>query len=213
MLQSSHEECDTDLSACCNDDCEWDMSQCAPECLIISEYLEGGGNDRAFELYNCGASYLRLTDLNVCVVRDSSTSCSSNAPLAQEVLREGETLTVCDPRSVLPGLAGACDIPNADVASFDGNDRLMLWVDVDGDGVFTDEDVIVDALGVVDLPPADDDAWRLKLFSRCDPTPFGGEGPYDILDYFRLIEDFEVGPRVVDPVAGFGRAPRPGCVD
>jgi hypothetical protein len=67
-----------------------------------------------------------------------------------------------------------------------GDDRLLLFHDVDGDGAFVlGTDTALDAFGVIaERPPAD--WWKNMNLRRCNLAPFDGFGSSDFYrwDYF-----------------------------
>ncbi len=205
IVQSSEEACDPGVSPCCNEFCESDTSSCGPDCLIISEYLEGLSNNKAIELYNCGPSSETLAGVKVCLVSNSNTTCSATYSLTGSIA-SGDTLTICNPQ-IDPSLGIPCDVTNGSIMGFNGDDRLVVWVDVDGDGVLTSADTISDAFGQTSSQPFSTDEWGNQILSRCDQTPYDGMSFFSAYSYFNGRDPFN------DPSAydGFGQPPNESC--
>ncbi len=149
-------------------------------CLVISEYVEGMGNyNKAIELYNCGLEPLDLSRVGVCLVRNADTSCTVTRKLAATTLEPGEVFGVCraktnttnDPH---PYITAHCDQELPGVMLFDGDDRLVVFDDLDEDGSFYSEhDRVLDSFGVIGSRPPGP-YWADKVLRRCDLTPFNG---------------------------------------
>ncbi len=158
------------------------------QCLVISEYLEGqGNNNKAIELYNCGADPLELASISMCLVRNANTDCESATPLAAITLDPGEVWTTCrtnggtfnDP--FVP-LADGCDQPLGSVMTFNGDDRMVVLYDPAATGSVAGGTVL-DALGQIDTRPAGT-PWAEVGFRRCAPTPNAGIDPFDASAWF-----------------------------
>jgi hypothetical protein len=203
IVQSGQEECDPGVSACCDSECNTDPQECAPDCLVISEYLESFGNNKAFEIHNCDASAAALSGVRVCLVTNANTTCTSSHALSG-TLPPGGTHTICNPSLTDPG-DGACDERVSSVTTFNGDDRLVIFADVDGDRALGAADIIVDAFGEVARRPVNQDAWSDRLFRRCDTTPYPGVGSWFVSDYFNEYSDAE-------SLSGFGVAPDETCL-
>jgi hypothetical protein len=162
----------------------------APTCLIISEYLEGtGNNNKGVELFNCGAQPIDLARHGICLVRDAALSCTSTAKLSG-TLAPGAVRTLCrrkvgtfnDP---LLTLANRCEVELVSVMSFSGNDRLVVFHDRDGSGGFNTGDTIDDAFGQITKPPAFE-LWSNLSLRRCKRTPFDGSVFFPYHQYFTV---------------------------
>jgi DNA uptake protein ComE-like DNA-binding protein len=151
----------------------------AAPCLVISEYIESSGMfNKAIEIYNCGAEPVRLSQIGVCLVTNSATSCTTTAKLADVTLPPGEVWGVCKAKSHTwmdpwPHITDHCDEEQGGVMSHDGNDRLLLFRDADGDARFDAAvDTALDAFGALSQVPGW--WWEDKVYRRCDLTPFDG---------------------------------------
>ena len=159
-----------------------------PPCAIFSEYIESSGNNnKALEIYNCGAAPLALDRLGVCLVRNDDTTCSNRSPVGTGTLASGDVWIMCrtkegtslDPH---PTLASVCDFEIGGTATFDGDDRLILFEDVDGDGFPGAGEAILDTFGDPATRPAGT-PWAETGLRRCNLEPHA-PGPFDAAAYF-----------------------------
>ncbi|MCH9680508.1 MAG: hypothetical protein K0V04_03660 [Deltaproteobacteria bacterium] len=164
------------------------VSPPAGQCLIISEYLEGqGNNNKAIELYNCGVDPLALAPISMCLVRNDGTDCETTTALAGVTLDPGEVWTTCrtnggtfnDP--FVP-LADGCDQPLGSVMTFNGDDRMVVLYDPADTGSLAGGTVL-DALGQTDIRPAGT-PWAEVGLRRCTTIPNAGLDPYDASAWF-----------------------------
>jgi len=152
-------------------------------CAIFSEYTEGqGANNKGFEVFNCGDAPVAGASLGVCVVRNGDTECSATVTLGG-ALAPGGVRTACKTRDgtfndPMASLAGACDDEVGSVANFNGDDRLVLFFDADGDGARSAADPVLDTFGDPATQPAAG-TWAEATFRRCDLTPRAG-GAFDV---------------------------------
>lgn len=157
-------------------------------CAIISEVVEGSGNyNKAVEITNCGDAPLALDSVGLCLVRNDDTSCTVTAGVGQGSLAPGATWVVCRsrrtaPSDPFPGLVAACDHEIGTVASFNGDDRLVLFSDRDQDGALGDEP-LHDVFGDIATRPSTT-IWSDAAFRRCDLTPHTS-GPFDVETFIR----------------------------
>jgi hypothetical protein len=170
----------------------WSAAADDDSCLIISEVLEASGAyNKAVELTNCGERPARLADHGLCLVRNDDRACTRTATLADVELPPGETWVVCrslrdhaaDP---YPWLVERCDEAHAGVVDFNGDDRVLVFRDADGDGAFdADADTALDMLGRMAFRPTWM-PWADVDLRRCDPTPYDGVTGtwYDEADFF-----------------------------
>ncbi len=164
----------------------------AGTCLVVSEYVEGMGNyNKAIELYNCGLEPIDLSRVGVCLVRNADTSCTVTRKLAPIELAPGDVFGVCramshttlDPH---PYITAHCEQEIPGVMLFDGDDRLLVFEDLDEDGSFyADHDRVLDGFGVVGSRPPGP-YWADKVLRRCNLEPFNGLEATEFLpwDYF-----------------------------
>lgn len=145
-------------------------------CVIISEYAEGAGaNNKAVEIYNCGAAPVALDRVGICLVRNADTTCSSHSLVGTGTLAPGAVWTMCRTRGgtfldPYDALRAACDFEIGGTAIFSGNDRLVLFEDADGDGARSAADPVLDVFGDPAAPPATE-RWAETDMRRCDLTP------------------------------------------
>ncbi|CAN0593261.1 unnamed protein product, partial [Laminaria digitata] len=154
----------------------------SPPCLIISEYLEGAGQyNKAVEVHNCGAQPIPLARYGLCLARNDDTTCAAHARFDAPELAAGAVWLACrkatgHPASTDPAapIKQFCDQQMSSVMNFNGNDRVVLFEDLDDDGRMGAADRVVDAMGVVDQPMT---AYALQdiLLRRCDFRPQGIE--------------------------------------
>lgn len=160
----------------------------SPPCAIFSEYTEGpGNNNKAVEIYNCGSEPLVLDTLVLCLVRNDDTSCTNRSGVGSGALAPGAVRTLCRTRSgtfndPFANLAAACDFEVGGAATFDGDDRLLLFRDDDADLLLDPGELVLDAFGDPATRPASG-TWAEVTLRRCDLTPHA-PGPFSAGDYF-----------------------------
>jgi cytosine/adenosine deaminase-related metal-dependent hydrolase len=177
-------------------------------CLIISEIIEGSGtNNKAFEIFNCSGAPIDLTEYGICLVSNAATTCSASAGLST-VVPAGDVATFCRSKTVsttdpLPGIVSNCDVAMPTVANFNGDDRLVLFRDINTNGTFEGAtDAVVDAFGQTNTRPATE-IWKDQTLSRCNFTPYDGVGAFLVTDYFTSLANGDT--------SGFGVAPTETC--
>ncbi|MBO6940099.1 MAG: proprotein convertase P-domain-containing protein [Deltaproteobacteria bacterium] len=162
-----------------------------PTCALISEVIEGSGNyNKAAEITNCGDTAIDLADLGFCLVRNDDTSCSLSSPVGTGTLAPGEAWVVCRSKDdalsdPFPGLVMRCDQEIGSAASFNGDDRLVLFADTDRDGELG-SDPLLDVFGEMARRPGDT-IWADAAFRRCDPTPHLA-GAFDVATGWTTVE-------------------------
>jgi hypothetical protein len=180
----------------------------SPECLIISEYIEGSGsNNKALELYNCSPGTLDLADYGVCLVSNDNTTCSQTASLPSNMLAPGDIYTICkttggsagDP---VDGIKNNCDLELGNIANFNGDDRLVVFVDANNDDSLDGGDTITDSFGEIAVRPGST-IWGNTTYRRCDFTQFDGMSAFDVDSLYTSHAE--------DDAADFGTAPTEGC--
>jgi hypothetical protein len=134
-------------------------------CLLISDYVEGFGNRKGVEIWNCGpsavtpyASKIKMCQANKTNGGTNTTTCTSSAYAFPSTgtgssIAAGGVLTICNSSS--PTFGSGCDVStSSQVFSFNGDDRLGLFVDNDGvaatttSTAFTAGDTLLDAFGM-----------------------------------------------------------------
>lgn len=180
----------------------------AANCLIISEYIEGSGsNNKAFEIFNCSPGPLDLSGFAVCLITNAATSCSQTLDLPAMQLATGDVLTVCrsnsgaDPDPVA-AISANCDIVSGTVANFNGNDRLVVFEDTNGNTALDATDTVTDAFGEIANPPASE-IWKDATYRRCDFTQYDGVMPFDVAVRFTAHPN--------NDASDYGTPPTEGC--
>ncbi len=160
-------------------------------CALISEVVESSGNyNKAAEITNCGTEPLALEDLGFCLVRNDDTTCSLSSSVGTGTLAPGETWVVCRSKEdafsdPFPGLVAVCDQAIGSAASFNGDDRLVLFADTDRDGALG-TDPLLDVFGEMAVRPSDT-IWANAAFRRCDLTP-QVSGAFDVSTGWTTVE-------------------------
>ena len=162
------------------------------ECLKISEYIEGSSNNKAIELYNCGSNDLDLTDIKVCVISNGSTACGAVLDLTG-MLPSAEVTGICQPQLDMSKVdASDCDYSST-VANFNGNDRLLIFKDTDGNDAPDAPTDILDAFGQTTVEPSSSE-WADMTLRRCDfATHYDGTTAFDYTLYYEkamTVDDF-----------------------
>ncbi len=186
-------------------------------CVIISEYVEGqGSNNKAVELYNCGAEPVALESIGICLVRNGDTTCSRYSVAGVGALAAGAVWTMCrtmggtfnDP---FTPLATACDYEGGSALSFNGDDRLVVFHDADANGRMDSGETVLDRFGDPAAQPAGR-PWSETNLRRCDLSPMADD-PSSKFSANHVNDFTDLG---VPPVAGCGStlaAAGEDCVD
>lgn len=178
VQQGEGEECDG--SVCCSSGCQLDLNNCDVGCLIISEYVEAAGNDKAIELYNCDNTAVALDGMELCLVRNGESDCSRYEELTG-TLAAGDTLTFCNTSSTFP--SNLCDVYEGNATQFNGDDRIVLNLNLDGATTLGSSDVIIDVFGQISRQPLDQ-PWESKNYTRCNFTAFDGGSTFNLSSYW-----------------------------
>ncbi len=153
-------------------------------CLLISEYVEGSSNNKALEFYNCSGSTLSLLMIRTCLFSNSNTTCDSARPFAQPELADGGVTVLCNGAADSSGITNACAGNTSSVATFNGNDRIVVFVDLNANDAFDpDTDRLLDAFGPYGTPPGSN-IWENVTYERCSMTPYDGISDFNPLSYF-----------------------------
>jgi hypothetical protein len=172
-------------------------------CLLISEYIEGSGDNKAVELYNCDNAPIDLSGFGLCVVSNANTTCTNYDIALDGELPAGDVLTLCN-----TGLDSAvydpanCDVVDGSV-NFNGNDRIVVYEDVDDSDDFGTGDIPADAFGEITNVPSSATIWSDTTLRRCDFERLDGASGFDFTQYF--VE------AATDDFSDFGQAPTEGC--
>lgn len=172
-----------------------DVVTAPANCLIISEYIEGSGsNNKAIELYNCSGQDLDMANFGVCLMSnqnmlDGSTNqgCTSVTVMNSKTLGFREVHTLCRSTSGSSGdpvddIRDNCD-EQTGTMNFNGDDRLIVFEDANGDGEFDSGDPVVDALGETDVRPPQT-TWQDQTLRRCNLEQYDGTSSYSTASYF-----------------------------
>ncbi|MGB5811405.1 MAG: proprotein convertase P-domain-containing protein [Polyangiales bacterium] len=154
------------------------------QCVIFSEVVEGSGrHNKAVEIYNCGSESVALNRIGVCLVQNDDTDCSASRSAGSRSLAPGAVWVMCKSRSgavsdPYPPLVDACQSEIGSAANFNGDDRMVLFHDLQGDGRLNAEDSVLDTFGDTTTRP-DATIWAEHGFQRCDFEPFVS-GAFDV---------------------------------
>ncbi len=172
-------------------------------CLVISEYIEGDSNNKAIELYNCDTAPVSLDNISICLVRNGTTSCGSALDLTG-TLNPGEVIGVCNSQFDMSQIdAGDCDFTGG-AMTFNGDDRLVVFEDINMDGQFDFGDVVLDAFGEISQDPVGRE-WEDTTYRRCNLLPYDGMSmPFDVTAFY---DDF-----FANDYSDFGLPPAPGVM-
>lgn len=150
-----------------------------PDCLRISEYVEGASFDKAIEIVNCGGSARDMRTVGVCLFSNDDTSACSSSSLLFGSLAAGDTLVLCNPRSSIV----ACDASSGPV-NFNGDDRLLIYQERGGgEGYQAGTDEVLDAFGQTTVRPPDT-VWAEVTYRRCNPAAYDGRSVFVPTDWF-----------------------------
>lgn len=129
------------------------------EDLIISEYIEGSGNNKAVEIYNGTGNTVNLADYAMQVFSNGSTTPSHSINLSGS-LGNGDVYVMAH-ASAQPDILAEADYTNAYAISFNGNDALAIYNSNTGQ--------YVDIFGVIGDDPGS--AWVADMgYSTADRT-------------------------------------------
>jgi len=111
--------------------------------FIISEYVEGSGNNKALEIYYSGSSTYSLADLSVRIYYNGSTTYNSEIFLTATSLSPGDVYVLANSNAddLITDFANQTD----GNLNFNGNDAIVL---------FNNEDsLVVDSIGQIGDDP------------------------------------------------------------
>lgn len=154
-------------------------------CLLFSEYVEGSSSNKGVEIHNCGTADVNLADIHLCWENNSNTTCDTAVALGTSgVLAAGDVITAC---TTAWALAPACDVQFAFPAPvyFNGDDRVGLFRDINGDGEFGAGEPLYDFIlesGFNDpSDPGENVTWRRRA-DAC--TSFDGQSAFTPTDFY-----------------------------
>lgn len=173
-------------------------------CLRISEYIEGSSNNKAFEVHNCGANPVDLSNFILCLVSNTNTTCNSTATFPI-VLQANQVYAICNSStSPMPAACTGATGTTSGLASFNGDDRLVIYEDRNRDGKVDATDPVMDAFGEILVRPGTT-IWADKTYRRCSSAAYLGASAFDVLSYYQ-------DAMMVDDFTNLGVAPNPtGC--
>ena len=123
--------------------------------LLVSEYVEGSGYNKAVELYNGTGAPVDLGPYELRFFFNGSSSAGTTVPLAG-TLADGAVFVVADGRAG-PAVLAAADLTST-ASFFNGDDAVALY----------HAGVLVDAVGEIGLDPGSE--WGSGLASTKDNT-------------------------------------------
>ena len=172
------------------------------ECLLISEYHEGDGNNKAVEVHNCGNVVLSLNNVYFCQ-RNNSLVSGCTAPTLElseggANLGPGETLTVAN-RSAGSSVKDRSDLTVTNFPTFTGDDRIVLFRDLNGN-VRVDPGEILDSFGDPDRAVSGN-PFQDTVYRRCSTTPHL-TGPFAVDDYYTEHSAGDVSNLGIAPTYG-----------
>lgn len=158
-----------------------------PGCLVISEYIEGSSSNKAIELYNCSGSTIDLSNVYTCLVPNEKTTCYNKERLTGTLPADG-VLGLCNGNLNMSLVdSGDCNSIST-ITNFNGDDRIVIFEDLDADGELGAADLIYDAFGETSIEPSSK-IWADATYKRCDFTPYDGLSNFDIGTYNTLNSD------------------------
>jgi hypothetical protein len=171
-------------------------------CLLISEYVEGSSNNKAFEIFNCGSAPIDLSEIGYCGAANEGTPttepCRYNFILTGS-LAANDVHVVCHPSFSTLSL---CDETTSQI-QFNGDDRIAIYRDENTSAGFEyGTDTIMDAFGRLDDQPLDL-RWGEKTLRRCNFTHYDGVSSFAYLDFYT--------EHLQDTVSGLGQPPSETC--
>jgi predicted extracellular nuclease len=131
--------------------------------LLISEYVEGSGTNKAVEIYNgTGAA----VDLNAGKYRlelySNGSAGITNSLALTATIADGDVLVLCNATDA--GITDECDVTNSGTINFNGDDALVLRKNSASAG----SGDVVDSLGQVGFDPGSE--WGSGNQSTADNT-------------------------------------------
>ncbi|MBQ4834481.1 ExeM/NucH family extracellular endonuclease [Pseudoalteromonas sp. MMG010] len=141
--------------------------------LIISEYIEGSGNNKAVELYNTSSAALDLTGYSISLYsngKDTIDSPTNTLDLSDVTLEANGTYVIAN-ASAVDDVTSIADVTSS-VTNFNGDDALLLIKD----------GAVVDSFGQFGVDPgsfwSDDDAQTQNKTLRRKSSVISGRTAY-----------------------------------
>jgi predicted extracellular nuclease len=134
----------------------------APD-LLISEYVEGSGTNKAIEIYNGTGAAVDLDSgqYRLELYSNGSTSITNSLALTGSIA-DGDVLVLCNATD--SGITSRCDVTNTGTVNFNGDDALVLRRNSASAG----SGDIVDSIGQVGFDPGSE--WGTGNQSTADNT-------------------------------------------
>jgi hypothetical protein len=145
--------------------------------LLLARYTESSAF-KAVAIWNAGTSAVDLSRYGLCLVSNANTYCNAKALLSGSLAPNG-VRTVCFGPATNVAI---CDV-NSNTVNVNGDDRVGLFLDANGDGAIELTDTPVDAFGELRVPPAGT-PWADKTFARWRCTSRSGAEPFDVTSWF-----------------------------
>lgn len=123
--------------------------------LLISEYIEGSGNNKALELYNGTSQSINLSGYQLAYHQNGSTAVSATLNLSGTVAA-GDVFVVYNPSSVT-GISSKGDLASTTI-QHNGDDTIVL----------KKNGTVIDSFGQVGVDPGT--AWTVNGVSTADKT-------------------------------------------
>ncbi len=139
------------------------QAQCSD--LLISEYVEGGGNNKAIEIYNASSSPILLSDYQVC--RYSNGSATPNCVTLQNVYLEPDSVHVgvldkTDPNGTGLDTMVAIELQNKADSFYTpvyNVNKAFYWNGNDAVSLELTNGTLIDLIGEVGVDPGE--AWTM----------------------------------------------------
>ncbi len=104
--------------------------------LFISEYIEGGGTNKAIEIYNGTGATIDLANYSLDLYSNGSSTVSATVPLSG-LLANNEVYVIYN--STTPAIVSVGDLKNSTVINFNGDDVIVL----------NKNSVLIDIIGLI----------------------------------------------------------------
>jgi hypothetical protein len=152
--------------------------------LLISEYIEGSGDNKGIEIWNNSETNVNLTGVRLEVYIDGSAGPTSTIFLATGfILAAGDVFVLCHPSASFAGSADQTSFS----AAWTGNDAIVLRVG----------GIVQDSIGQVGFAPENE--WGTNMISTADNTlrrvpgnTVGDTDPHDVYDPSAIFQEFPI---------------------
>jgi len=151
-----------------------------PDAVFFSEYLEGGSNNKALEIYNATGAELDLSDIHIGLYNNGSSTIGNQVTLSG-TLANNDVYVIANSQAA-PEILAVADITST-VTYFNGDDAIVMRR--------LSTNTVLDSIGEVGFDPGT--AWSDNGVSTADMTLVrkpdicsGDTNPSD--DYFPSLE-------------------------